>query len=267
MTRTLFISLPVADLAVSTAFYQALGFERNAQFSDDASACMRWSEAIQVMLLTREKWRTFTQRPLPPAGTCGQMLSLSLDSREAVDAMNRAAAAHGGQADANPPEDYGFMYSRDLADPDGHLLGAVWMDPAPMNVATGILKEFFAAINRNDVLAATRHFDPQVVRVEPEGFPTSGTWHGIAQAREHLARGRGTWAEGSCEPEQFLVQGDKVVVYLHVRVRLKGATDWIDARFADGFVFHDGRITEHRSFGERADALAWAGIADRAQAG
>ena len=63
------------------------------------------------------------------------------------------------------------------------------------------------------------------------------------------------------------MQGDKVVVYLHVRVRLKGATDWIDARFADGFVFRDGRITEHRSFGERADAIAWAGIADRAQAG
>jgi hypothetical protein len=56
------------------------------------------------------------------------MLSLALDSREAVDAMNRAAAAQGGQADANPPEDHGFMYSRDLADPDGHLWGVFWMD-------------------------------------------------------------------------------------------------------------------------------------------
>jgi hypothetical protein len=132
MSKTIFISLPIRDLAVSTAFYKALGFQQDAQFSDETAACMAWSEAIQVMLITHARWRTFTQRPFPPAGTSGHMLSLSMDSREAVDAMNRAAAAHGGQADANPAEDLGFMYSRDLADPDGHLWAAVWMDPAGM---------------------------------------------------------------------------------------------------------------------------------------
>ena len=130
MSKTIYISLPITDLAASTAFYEALGFERNAHLSDATGACMAWSESIQVMLVTHARWRTFTQRPFPPAGTSGLMLSLAMDSREAVDAMNRAAAAHGGQADANPPEDHGFMYSRDLADPDGHLWGTVWMDPA-----------------------------------------------------------------------------------------------------------------------------------------
>jgi predicted lactoylglutathione lyase len=132
MTKSIFISLPVADLPASTTFYKALGFEQNAQFSDDTSACMAWSESIQVMLLTHAKWRTFTQRPFPPAGSAGLMLSLAMDSRAAVDAMNTAAAAHGGQADANPAEDFGFMYSRDLADPDGHLWATFWMDPAGM---------------------------------------------------------------------------------------------------------------------------------------
>ncbi|MDB5958248.1 VOC family protein [Ramlibacter sp.] len=137
MTKTIFISLPVRDLAASTTFYKALGFELNARLSDDtAASCMAWSESIQVMLLTHAKWRTFTQRPFPPAGTSGLMLSLALDSRQAVDAMNQAAAAHGGQADANPAEDFGFMYSRDLADPDGHLWAAFWMDPAPAPVGT-----------------------------------------------------------------------------------------------------------------------------------
>ena len=130
MTKTIFISLPVTDLARSTAFYQALGFMPNPRFCDDASACMAWSDAIQVMLLTHAKWRTFTQRPFPAAGTSGLMLSLALDSRAAVDAMQRAAATHGGQADANPPEDHGFMVSRDLADPDGHLWATFWMDAA-----------------------------------------------------------------------------------------------------------------------------------------
>ena len=128
MTRSIFISLPVADLAASTAFYNALGFEPDPRLSDGSGTCMRWSESIQVMLVTHAKWRTFTQRPFPPAGSAGHMLSLAMDSRDAVDAMNRAAAAHAGQADANPPEDHGFMYSRDLADPDGHLWGIFWMD-------------------------------------------------------------------------------------------------------------------------------------------
>jgi uncharacterized protein len=136
MTQSIFISLPVSDLAASTAFYAALGFERNAPFSDDSATCMAWSESIQVMLLTHAKWRTFTQRPFPPAGTSGLMLSLALDSREAVDAMNSAAAAHGGQADANPAEDFGFMYTRDLADPDGHLWAAFWMDAAAIAAAS-----------------------------------------------------------------------------------------------------------------------------------
>jgi len=135
MTKMIFVSLPVDDLQASIAFYQALGFAQNPQFSDDASACMVWSEAIHAMLLTHAKWRTFTQRPFPPAESAKSMLSLSMDSRDAVDAMNRAAAAHGGQADVNPPEDHGFMYSRDLADPDGHMWGIFWMDTAAMPAA------------------------------------------------------------------------------------------------------------------------------------
>ncbi len=129
-TKMIFVSLPVANLDASIAFYKALGFERNPQFSDASGACMVWSEAIHVMLITHAKWRTFTQRPFPPAGSAGMMLSLALDSRDAVDAMNRAAASHGGQADVNPMEDHGFMYTRDLADPDGHMWAALWMEPA-----------------------------------------------------------------------------------------------------------------------------------------
>jgi len=130
MPKMIFVSLPITDLKTSVSFYKALGFEQNPHFSDDSGACMVWSEAIYVMLVTHAKWRTFTQRPFPAAGTAGSMLSLSMNSRAEVDAMNAAAAAHGGQADANPVEDLGFMYTRDLADPDGHLWAILWMDPA-----------------------------------------------------------------------------------------------------------------------------------------
>ena len=130
MTKTIFISLPVRDLPASTAFYKALGFEQNVRFSDDTSACMAWSEAIQVMLLTHAKWRTFTSRPIPPATSSEVMLAVSCESREAVDAMNKVAADNGGTADVNPAQDLGFMYNRNLADPDGHVWEAIWMKPA-----------------------------------------------------------------------------------------------------------------------------------------
>ena len=132
-----------------------------------------------------------------------------------------------------------------------------------MSTETEALEQFFAAINRNDMQAITRDFDPQIMRIEPEDFPTAGTYRGIAEVQEHVTKGRGSWAEGSCDPEKFLVNGDKVVVYLHARVRKKDSTEWIDGRFADGFVFRKGKITEYLSFGERADALKWAGIDDQ----
>ena len=129
-----------------------------------------------------------------------------------------------------------------------------------MSFQTDALKEFYAAVNRHDVEASTKDFDPEIVRIEPEGFPTAGTYRGIAEVKAHLAKGRGTWAEGSCDPENFLENGEKVVVYLHARVRLHGSTAWVGGRFADGFVFRQGKIIQYLSFGERTEALAWAGI-------
>jgi predicted lactoylglutathione lyase len=124
----IFINLPVSDLAKSQAFYEALGFANNPQFSDEGSACMVVSETIHVMLLTHAKWQGFTDRPIPPATMSEVLLALSCDSRDAVDAMNAAAAAHGGTADINPVQDLGFMYNRNLADPDGHVWEAMFMD-------------------------------------------------------------------------------------------------------------------------------------------
>ncbi len=132
MSKMIFINLPVADLKASMSFYAALGFENNPQFTDDTAACMVWSESINVMLLTHAKWRTFTDRPIPPTSASEVMLAISCASRDEVDAMNKAASENGGTADINPAQDHGFMYSRNLADPDGHVWEAMWMDMGAM---------------------------------------------------------------------------------------------------------------------------------------
>lgn len=130
MQKMIFVNLPVTNLAASMAFYKALGFANNPHFTDNTAACMVWSEAICVMLLTHDKWHSFTQRPIPPNTSSEVMLAVACDSRDAVDVMNDAAVAHGGNTDINPKQDYGFMYSRSFADPDGHVWEPMWMDPA-----------------------------------------------------------------------------------------------------------------------------------------
>ncbi|RWE16889.1 MAG: lactoylglutathione lyase [Mesorhizobium sp.] len=135
MSKMIFVSLPVTDVKASVAFYESLGFKNSPKFTSETAAGMVWSEEINFMLLSREKWQTMTTRPIPPSTSSEVMLALSLDSRDAVDAMAAAAAANGGTADINPVEDHGFMYTRDLADPDGHAVGAMWMDASAMPAA------------------------------------------------------------------------------------------------------------------------------------
>jgi uncharacterized protein len=129
MAKMIFVNLPVSDLARATAFYEAIGAARNQQFSDQTASCMVLSDTIHVMLLTHDKFRQFTPRPIgDPRATSVVLLSLSADSRDAVDDMVGKATGAGGAADPSPQEDYGFMYGRSFEDPDGHCWGVVWMD-------------------------------------------------------------------------------------------------------------------------------------------
>ncbi len=89
---------------------------------------MVWSDAINVMLLTHAKWKTFTTRPIPPSISSEVLLAISCESKSMVDDINEKATALGGTADINPKQDLGFMYNRNLADPDGHVWEAMWMD-------------------------------------------------------------------------------------------------------------------------------------------
>jgi predicted lactoylglutathione lyase len=129
MSRMIFVNLPVADLSNSRRFLESIGATNEPKFTDETAAMMRFSDAINVMLLTREKFASFTPRPIADASTSSEVLiALSADSREAVDATIAAAVTAGGTADPGPKQDYGVMYGRSVADPDGHIWEFVWMD-------------------------------------------------------------------------------------------------------------------------------------------
>jgi uncharacterized protein len=131
MSKMIFVNLPVRDLAASTAFYVALGGAVNPQFSDEHATCVMFSDVIGVMLLTHERYRQFTERPIGDARRESQaLLALSVDARDAVDATLARAVAAGGRADPNPVQDHGFMFSRSVEDPDGYVWEIMWMDVA-----------------------------------------------------------------------------------------------------------------------------------------
>jgi uncharacterized protein len=131
MPKTIFINLPVKDLAVATRFYAAIGCEKNEQFSDHQASCMVWSDTITFHLLANDYFATFTPKKIADAhATCEVLLALSRDSREEVDAIAEAAAAAGGKADVRERMDLGWLYNRAFEDPDGHVFEAVSMDMA-----------------------------------------------------------------------------------------------------------------------------------------
>ncbi|MCT7377928.1 VOC family protein [Chelativorans salis] len=129
MPKMIFVNLPVQDIVASTRFYEAIGCEKNEQFSDENAASMVWSDTITFQLMTRNYFSTFTSKPIAnPRDAVGMLIALSRDSRDEVDAITEAAAAAGGKADIREKQDMGFMYLRTFEDPDGHVFEPMWMD-------------------------------------------------------------------------------------------------------------------------------------------
>jgi len=127
----------------------------------------------------------------------------------------------------------------------------------PLVTETAALREVYAALNRNEIEAMVKAFDSQIAWIEPAGF--GGTYRGLEAVKSHLSQARSTWAEGSCEPERFVVAGDKIVVFIYVHVRLKSETEWRDGRHAAVYTFHNGKAIEMRMFDDAQQALEWAG--------
>ena len=128
MPKMIFVNLAVADVPAATAFYEAIGFEKDDRFSNERGSGMTWSENIHVMLLDRAFYATFTPKRIIDAKTeSGVLLALSFDDRAAVDAITEAALAAGGR-ELHDPEDEGHMYSRAFEDLDGHDWGPFTMD-------------------------------------------------------------------------------------------------------------------------------------------
>ena len=138
----LFVNLPVTDLDRAKAFYEALGFHINPLFTDHNAACVVVEDGHSYfMILVREFFQTFTDLPIgDPSVSPSVSTALFLDSRDAVDKAVADGLAAGG-AEPRPASDYGFMYQRQLTDPDGNLIEFGWMDPVAAEQGPGAVAD------------------------------------------------------------------------------------------------------------------------------
>ncbi|MFD4345949.1 VOC family protein [Streptomyces coelicoflavus] len=128
--QMIFLNLATNDLDASKKFFTGLGWELNAQFSDDSTASFPVSDTIVVMVHTPQKYREFTKKEIADSTKSSEVLiALSAESREKVDELVDKAVAAGGSV-SGETQDHGFMYGRAFDDVDGHTFEVVWMDPA-----------------------------------------------------------------------------------------------------------------------------------------
>ncbi len=123
--------------------------------------------------------------------------------------------------------------------------------------AIATLRNAYSAFNRGDIDAAVEGLDPQIEWTEPVEFPGGGVYHGRDGAKRYLTQSRAAWAEVNSEPERFIAAGNRIVVFVHARVRAKGSNEWQDVRLADVYTVRGGRIVEMRAFADRQEALRW----------
>ncbi|WP_129843020.1 VOC family protein [Streptomyces sp. RFCAC02] len=132
MTAKIFVNLPVKDLERSKRFFRDLGYAFSPQFTDENAACIVISEDIFVMLLTEPFFRNFTRRAVADTSAVTEaIVTLSADSRAAVDELVERALASGGSPSMDPIDE-GPMYGRGFLDPDGHHWEVMYMDPAAL---------------------------------------------------------------------------------------------------------------------------------------
>jgi predicted lactoylglutathione lyase len=129
--KQIFVNLPIADMAKSKAFFTALGYSFDPNFTNDQGASLVLGENLYAMLLVREFFATFIDKPIADAHKSTEVLvCVSCDSREQVDSLVAKAIAAGGKA-PRKRQDHGFMYGHGFEDLDGHIWELVHMAGTP----------------------------------------------------------------------------------------------------------------------------------------
>jgi ketosteroid isomerase-like protein len=128
-----------------------------------------------------------------------------------------------------------------------------------MEHVVAALRGAYAAFNRGDMTAAVEPLDAHIEWTEPAAFPRGGSYHGRDGVKQYLTQSRAAWAEVNSEPERFIIAGNRIVVFVHARVRPRGNNNWQDVSLADVYTVSNHRVIQMQAFADRQEALGWVG--------
>ncbi|MDQ1095583.1 MULTISPECIES: VOC family protein [Chryseobacterium] len=124
----IYINLAVKNVQETKEFWTKLGFTADEQMSNEKGVCIVMKQGqISVMFLQEDYFRTFSEKPVPEAGTIQVLLALGLNSREEVDRMV-ATAVKNGSSQHEEPQDYNGMYQNSFWDINGYGWNIIYVD-------------------------------------------------------------------------------------------------------------------------------------------
>ncbi|UKT65320.1 VOC family protein [Pedobacter mucosus] len=131
MTKSIWINLPVKDIAKSKNFFLALGFKLNLEYgSREDSACILIGESNFVIMLFEESlYESFVDKKLAENKSGTEVLfSFDAESVEEVNEMAEKVVAAGGTLYGKPGYKDGWMYGFGFIDLDGQRWNMLYMD-------------------------------------------------------------------------------------------------------------------------------------------
>jgi ketosteroid isomerase-like protein len=130
------------------------------------------------------------------------------------------------------------------------------MPEANVESATRLVEAF----NRGDVEAVLAELHPEIEFI-PRRAPITGAYHGHSGVRQFFADNQESFDVFQVENEETYDLGDRVLGIGKLRIRGKGSG--VDVTAVTGVIltFSEGKVIRFEDFGERAKALAAAGLA------
>lgn len=116
-------------------------------------------------------------------------------------------------------------------------------------------KAAYAAFGRGDIPTLLQDLADNVEWVSPGESPISGTFRGKAAVQEWLGKLNDTLEFHVFDPQDFIAQGDKVVVLVHSETTVRSTGKKLVSDLAHVHTRQDGKLVR---FQEYSDTLAFA---------
>jgi ketosteroid isomerase-like protein len=129
-----------------------------------------------------------------------------------------------------------------------------------------LIRDAIDALNREGPKGILPFLDPEIELRDPD-LPGGGSFHGHDGIVDYLAQLEDSFQGFQSEIEELYDAGDRVVGFLRNYGRGRGSGVEVEIRDAHTWTFRAGKIVHWRTYLDRNEALADAGLSDATASG